>query len=73
MQRTMSGSHNLAEAREFITRKPPFNIMIHRWVQTFRLLNFTPTVDSAPLNPEIGLQRTGKLDPKLDPNWWGEP
>jgi len=38
-------------------------------VQSIRLLTFTRTVDSAPFNPEIDLQRTGKLDPTLDPVW----
>src|SRR5260370_37002439 len=33
---------------------------------SIRLLTFTSSVDSASFNPEIGLQRTGKLDPKLD-------
>jgi hypothetical protein len=36
-----------------------------------RLLIFTRTVDFAPFNPEIGLRKTGKLDPSLDPNFSG--
>jgi|HubBroStandDraft_6_1064221.scaffolds.fasta_scaffold3276288_1 hypothetical protein len=34
----------------------------------FGLLNLTHTGDSTPFNLEIRLQRTGKLDPTLDPN-----
>jgi hypothetical protein len=38
--------------------------------QSIRLLTFTRTVDSAPLNPEIDLERAGQLDRKLDPIFW---
>src|SRR6516165_12271799 len=38
-----------------------------------RLLTLKLNVDSTPFNPDFATKRTGRLDPNLDPNPWGEP